>query len=295
MRKLIILILIISCFQSYSQSLRYKHKYQEKLESNSKLIESGFNYTVEKLNDTTYIFKKYYPETKVITCRAVYNSRELNNLHGDYIFRYDNGEEVNKGSYVNNLKEGKWLENNFEIGEYKNGKKHGEWITTDSKDRITIKSMYDEGELIGNKVFLDSVGQIKYIEEYENGEMIATTRDTIINEGDAMPRFLGCEKLDGTDLEKKKCADRKMLEYIYKKIKYPKKAKLQGIQGTALVRFTVEKDGTISNTEVLIGLTKEIGQECRSIIKNMPRWRPGIVNKKPIKVQFNLPIQFKLD
>lgn len=295
MRKTLILILVFSYIQSYSQIQRYKQKYKEKLESNSKLIESGFNYTVEELNDTTYIFKKYYPETKVITCQAVYNSRKLDVLHGEFVFRYDNGEEVNKGIYINNLKEGKWLEDNFEIGIYKNGKRQGEWVTTDSKDRITIQSRYDEGELTGNQIFLDTLGQIRYEEEYINGKLITTTKDTVISEGEAMPRFLGCENLDGSDLEKKKCADRKMLEYIYKRIKYPKKARLQGIQGTALVRFIVEKDGSISNVEVLIGLTKEISQECRNLLKNMPRWRPGIINKKPVKVQFNLPIKFKLD
>jgi protein TonB len=109
-----------------------------------------------------------------------------------------------------------------------------------------------------------------------------------------MPRFPGCENLEGTNEEKKLCADKKMLNYLYKNIRYPNKARKQEIEGTAIVRFVIEKDGTIEDIKVLRGLSKEISAVCKNLVEKMPKWTPGYKNGKPVRVQFNLPIKFRL-
>jgi len=120
-QKIIIIILLLTGFVCHSQT--FQKKYKDKLKPNSNLVMSGFNYTGEKVNDTTFIFKRYYPETQMITCEAVYKSEKFDVLHGDYVDRYDDGTIVNQGQHHNHKKEGKWIDNVNEFGIYRNGKR----------------------------------------------------------------------------------------------------------------------------------------------------------------------------
>jgi len=107
-----------------------------------------------------------------------------------------------------------------------------------------------------------------------------------------MPRFPGCEGNEGTDEEKKLCAEKKMLEYIYKNIKYPTLARYHEIQGMAVVQFVVEKDGSISGQKILRDVKGGCGDAALDIVNSMPQWIPGYQRDKPVRVQFNLPVRF---
>lgn len=110
-----------------------------------------------------------------------------------------------------------------------------------------------------------------------------------------MPRFPGCEDEAGTNYEKKKCAEKEMLMYIYKNIKYPTLARIHGIEGMAVVQFVVEKDGSISNHKIIRDVKGGCGDAALKIVKTMPTWIPGYQRDKPVRVQFNLPVRFKLE
>ncbi|MFM9947396.1 MAG: energy transducer TonB [Saprospiraceae bacterium] len=115
---------------------------------------------------------------------------------------------------------------------------------------------------------------------------------------DIMPRFPGCEDLDGSDAIKKACADRKMLEFIYSRIKYPLKARQNGVEGMVVLTFIVEKDGTMSNITLLRDIGAGCGEESLRVVKLMNKekikWTPGMREGQPVRVQFNLPIKYKL-
>jgi len=115
---------------------------------------------------------------------------------------------------------------------------------------------------------------------------------------DQMPRFPGCEELAGTDLEKKRCADKKMLEFVYEKVLYPTEARAAGLEGTVVITFIVEADGSISKAEITRDIGKGCGIEARRVVNLMKeegiRWVPGHQYGKPVRVQFNMPVKFKL-
>ena len=71
-------------------------------------------------------------------------------------------------------------------------------------------------------------------------------------------------------------------------------AREKGITGRAIASFVVEKDGSISEIEIVHGLCNKIGQEMIRTIKKMPNWTPGISDGKPIRARFQLPFTFKL-
>lgn len=113
-----------------------------------------------------------------------------------------------------------------------------------------------------------------------------------------MPRFPGCENMSGTNEEKLKCAEQKMLEYIYKNVKYPAIARENGIQGRVVLQFVVERDGTITDAQVVRDIGAGCGEEALRVVNSMnnmsEKWTPGKQRGKPVRVQFTLPIQFKL-
>ncbi|MEM0994207.1 MAG: energy transducer TonB, partial [Bacteroidota bacterium] len=66
------------------------------------------------------------------------------------------------------------------------------------------------------------------------------------------------------------------------------------LEGMALVQFTVEKDGSMSDIEVLRGLCEAITMECLNAVENIPEWMPGKQAGEPVRVRFTLPIRYKL-
>lgn len=85
-----------------------------------------------------------------------------------------------------------------------------------------------------------------------------------------------------------------MYAYIVKNLKYPEKAKAEGIEGRVFVTFTIEKDGSVSNVKILRGIGGGCDEAAKEVVEKMPKWKPGTQRGKPVRVQFNLPIKFEL-
>ena len=85
------------------------------------------------------------------------------------------------------------------------------------------------------------------------------------------------------------------IKYLNENIQYPQMARESGIQGRVFVTFVVEKDGSVTDVRVLRGIGGGCDEEAVMVIKNMPKWVPGKQRGKPVRVQFNMPILFKLN
>jgi protein TonB len=89
--------------------------------------------------------------------------------------------------------------------------------------------------------------------------------------------------------------DAARIKYLNENIKYPQMARESGIQGRVFVTFVVEKDGSVTDVRVLRGIGGGCDEEAIRVIQNMPKWVPGKQRGKPVRVQFNMPILFKLN
>ncbi len=85
-----------------------------------------------------------------------------------------------------------------------------------------------------------------------------------------------------------------LYKYLAQNIKYPEKAKADKIEGRVVVGFVIEKDGSISNAEVRRSVNAEMDAEALRVINAMPKWQPGTMEGKPVRVHYNIPITFKL-
>lgn len=88
---------------------------------------------------------------------------------------------------------------------------------------------------------------------------------------------------------------KEMYKFVSKYLKYPSVPRRMGIEGSVFISFIVDKDGTISQVEVVKGIHADCDREAVRVIKMMPNWKPGKQNGKAVKSRFVLPIKFRLD
>ena len=122
--------------------------------------------------------------------------------------------------------------------------------------------------------------------------------DEIFKVVEQMPRFPGCEDIAGDNKAKELCARDKLLQYIYKNVKYPAIARENGVEGQAVIQFTVGKKGEIEDVVILRDPGAGLGDSGKDVVEamnNMPmKWTPGKQRGNPVKVLYTLPIKFKL-
>lgn len=88
--------------------------------------------------------------------------------------------------------------------------------------------------------------------------------------------------------------DKAMYEWLSKNIIYPPAASEVGASGKVTVSFVVEKNGSITNVQVVRGKHPALDKEAVNVIKKMPRWTPGRNNGQPVRVTYMLPVNFQL-
>ena len=113
--------------------------------------------------------------------------------------------------------------------------------------------------------------------------------------------------------------DEVMMRYLAQHIDYPRTASNYGLQGQTVVKFLVETDGTISNVRVVANritvenrlvfqrlagdekrrireqVLEQFAEEAVRVVSGMPKWKPCIRHGIPMKVDYELPINFKID
>ena len=85
-----------------------------------------------------------------------------------------------------------------------------------------------------------------------------------------------------------------LYKYLAENIQYPEQAKADKVEGRVFISFVIEPDGTVSNAEVLRGIGGGCDEEALRVVQSMPNWKPGMVDGKPVRVHYNIPITFKL-
>ena len=86
-----------------------------------------------------------------------------------------------------------------------------------------------------------------------------------------------------------------MMKFLGENIKYPVNAQEKGIQGRVICKFVVEKDGNVSDIQVVrTSGDASLDSEAVRVISTMPKWKPGIQRGKPVRVKYTIPINFRL-
>ncbi|MFT4567535.1 MAG: protein TonB [Saprospiraceae bacterium] len=106
-----------------------------------------------------------------------------------------------------------------------------------------------------------------------------------------MPLFGGC-----TD---KACSDKKLIQFLYKSLKYPAIARENGVEGRVYIQFVVERDGKVTDGKIVRDIGAGCGEAALKVVNSMndlaQAWKPGKQRGQSVRVLYTLPVTFKLE
>lgn len=145
-------------------------------------------------------------------------------------------------------------------------------IEQESKDLVLkAKEVKTKDEEIDKKAF-DEVEKVKDVKNRDDNK--------VFDDVDQMPEYPGGQAC--------------LLQYLSDKVRYPRVAEKNGIQGRVICTFIVERDGSITDVKVVKSIDPLLDEEAVRVLSKMPKWKPGMEKETPVRVKFTVPVQFKL-
>ncbi len=146
---------------------------------------------------------------------------------------------------------------------------------------LTQKEVIEEKAAISNVTFDKGTDDISApVANNENQKITEETEAPLIV-AEQMPQFPG--------------GDAEMLRFIKTNLRYPVSAQENGIQGTVILNFVVNREGKITNIKVVRGIGFGCDEESVRVIGKMPDWSPGKQRGQAVSVSFTMPIRFVLN
>jgi TonB family protein len=221
---------------------------------------------------------EYYLNGNIKTISNYKNGQK----EGEQIVYYPNGLAYYSVSHHQNKV--KLINCNDSIGKALAVNGNGKWVKYSDDFKTVMESgpvldSLEQGEWKGH--FNDT---LNYICNYTNGVITSgTSYDSggnvfTFTEKKILPEFYG--GLNG------------FTRFLRRKIKYPRYAWQNGIQGRVIVTFIVEKNGTLADIKISRGTEPSLDAEAMRIMQESPKWKPAYLYGVPVRVQFSVPIIF---
>jgi TonB family protein len=241
-------------------------------------------------------------------------STQQPNLSPEFNFHewnYDGkGRLISHGEMSFQVKKDKWmwydttgsLKKEFA---YTNGMVQGPYTSYYPNGKIKVRGVCTKGRLDSIVVFsqngrplIKGTAQYKAVLDADlkdEREIVSMDRDTLPVEERWMPSENPNEVLTYAELMPMFPGDT-VQAYLAKNIRYPQLEKETGKEGTVYVQFIVEKDGSITHVHTMKGVTgaPAFDKEAERVIRQMPKWHPGIMNGRAARVQIVQPVRFRL-
>lgn len=96
-----------------------------------------------------------------------------------------------------------------------------------------------------------------------------------------MPKFEGGDLL-------------KFRSWVQTRLKYPTIAAENGISGRVTLTFVIEKDGRLTNIQVMQTPDRSLSEEAIRVLNTSPKWTPGKQRSSPVRVKYTLPVEFRI-
>lgn len=148
-------------------------------------------------------------------------------------------------------------------------------------------STAEGGESVSD-IFSSETGEINGSADGEDGSQ-GSDDSGIIEEKKESKVFISVEQMPvfGTGMND-------LLAYLSKEIKYPAIARQNDITGTVVIQFVIDRNGNVTQVQLVKGIGGGCDQEALRVIKGMPAWTPGKQQGRPVSVRYTLPVKFKL-
>lgn len=83
-------------------------------------------------------------------------------------------------------------------------------------------------------------------------------------------------------------------KYLSRNVRYPVTCQENGVQGTVIVQFIVDKEGSVEEVSIATGVDSHLDAEAMRVIGMMPKWKPGKHEGKEVNVRCTIPVGFRL-
>jgi len=149
-------------------------------------------------------------------------------------------------------------------------------------ENAVVSNVTQDGEIKPNLIINNSLATGNGDGKTTDGEGDGADKNAIVGiDGvDEYPEFAGGMKA--------------FTKYMERNLRYPSQAQEDGVQGKVFLSFVVEKDGSITDVKVLRGIGFGCDEEAVKVIKKSPLWKPGRNKGNPVRVRYNMPINFNL-
>lgn len=219
---------------------------------------------------------------------------------------WENGNIKEELSYINGRVEGlvrRYNEDGVlqEMFTIENGKREGPTSLFDSTGKYIDDIYYEEGILVVDKIILDPGPKKEEIKPEELAVLKpqTTQKKKKQNNSDPLPPTIEEEKNYEDDPAFYKTVEVMpepfgRMEAIYKKIGYPEEARKKNVQGTVRILAFIDRDGEVLDAQVVEGIGYGCDEAARLAIL-YHRFKPGLIRGQKVKVQMEIPIEFKLE
>lgn len=82
--------------------------------------------------------------------------------------------------------------------------------------------------------------------------------------------------------------------WVQQNVKFPQIALENGIQGRVVLSFVIEKDGRLTNIQVLQTPDRSLSEEAIRVLNKSPKWSPGKQRNQVVRVKYTLPVDFRV-
>lgn len=150
-----------------------------------------------------------------------------------------------------------------------------------------IKVIADLIKTVTNDTKIDtSFDFAEFDEDTEVIQTVETQEEQIVDDepylnAEVMPSFMGGDLTT-------------FRNWVQSRVRYPQIANENGIQGSVILSFVIEKDGRLTNIQVLRTPDRSLSEEAIRVLNQSPKWSPGKQNDQSVRIKYTLPVVFKI-
>lgn len=290
MKKYLLFLLLVPMVTLYSQ--KKCKKYAEYFDIGSKCIECGDNYTVEEKPDGSCVEKWYHKRKKndiVIIRYTTFKSAKVGIRNGLFFVRSEDNKLIERGIFINDVKEGQWTHFVDGSGIYKKGLKEGIWSLVKEDSSIVFQHNYFNDLMHGEQKYYDASGVLRRSEMFHFGDKDSVmSYDTIKYTGKKATYPCSDAELAFSE-SKESCHQVKIFRQFLPLVGSSKTYDNNGIAKDVVFDLLIDENGKTVGCEVISSTSAEFSQAVLDNCTKIEPMHPAYQYDMPIASRVQVP------
>ena len=153
--------------------------------------------------------------------------------------------------------------------------------------KIEVKVIADILEVVTNDTKINTDVDFTEFDENAEIEQIVAVEEEEVEDAQPFLRAETMPSFQGGDLNT-------FRKWVQDNVRFPQIALENGIQGRVTLSFVIEKDGRLTNIQVLQTPDRSLSEEAIRVLNKSPKWSPGKQRNQTVRVKYTLPVDFRV-